>query len=460
MTTRPALDLRLLPPALLAWAAAAWAVTAATREVLVAMLVAVVSAGAALRLHRRRRGGLLLVSALAVAVVLGAALAQLALARTGPVAGWAAEGATVDAVAAVRSDPRRVPALRPGGPDRVVVEVELVRAGARGRTAAVATPVLVLADAGDWHGAEPGARVRVRGSLAATEPGDRVRALLVLRAPPEPVRRSGPVHRAAERLRAGLRVACARLPTDARGLLPGLVVGDTSALPPDLEAAMKAVGLTHLTAVSGSNTTLVVGALVAVAALLGAGRRTRLVLAGLGLAGFVVLARPDPSVLRAAVMGGIGLLGVFAGRPTRGAPVLFGAVLVLLVADPWLSRQYGFVLSVLATLALLLLARPWAERLVAAGWPRWAAFAVAVPAAAQAVCGPVVALLQPSVNLLAVPANVVVAPAVAPATVLGLAATVVAAASPGAAAVLVWPAGLAAQWVAVVARAAAALPTA
>nr|WP_276610866.1 ComEC/Rec2 family competence protein [Kineococcus siccus] len=256
-----------------------------------------------------------------------------------------------------------------------------------------------------------------------------------------------------------MRAACAGLPADARGLLPGLVVGDTSLLPPDLEAAMRAVGLTHLTAVSGSNTTLVVGALVALAGWLGAGRRTRLVLAGAGLAGFVVLARPEPSVLRAAVMGGIGLVGVFAGRPSRGAPVLFGAVVVLLVVDPWLSRQYGFVLSVLATLALLLLARPWAERLVRAGWPRWAAFAVAVPTAAQAVCGPVVALLQPSVNLLAVPANVVVAPAVAPATVLGLTATVVAVPWPGAASVLVWPAGLAAQWIALVARSAASLPT-
>jgi len=458
---RPSLDLRLLPPALLAWAAAAWAVTAATAVVTAVLAAALVaSLLGAVHLHRRGRGGVLLLAALAVVVVLGAALAQLAAARTGPVGGWAAQGATVDAVAQVRSDPRRVPALRPGGPERVVVDAELTRATARGRTASVATPVLVLADAADWRGADPGTRVRLRGTLAATGPGDRVRALLIVSRPPEPLRRSGTVARAAERLRAGLRAACAGLPKDARGLLPGLVVGDTSDLPPDLEAAMKAVGLTHLTAVSGSNTTLVVGALVAVAALLGAGRRSRLVLAGLGLAGFVVLARPEPSVLRAAVMGGIGLVGLFAGRPSRGAPVAFGAVVVLLVADPWLSRQYGFVLSVLATLALLLLARPWAERLVARGWPRWAAYALAVPTAAQAVCGPVVALLQPSVNLLAVPANVVVAPAVAPATVLGLAATVLAAVSPRAAAVLVWPAGLAAQWIAVVARRAAALPTA
>ena len=53
------------------------------------------------------------------------------------------------------------------------------------------------------------------------------------------------------------------------------------------------------------------------------------------------------------------------------------------------------------------------------------AAAVAVPLAAQAVCGPVVAMLAGQVSLVAVLANVLVAPAVAPATVLGVLATVV-----------------------------------
>jgi competence protein ComEC len=59
------------------------------------------------------------------------------------------------------------------------------------------------------------------------------------------------VARAAERLRAGLRQASADLGRDARGLLPGLVVGDTSQQPADLAAAFQATGLTHLCAVSG-----------------------------------------------------------------------------------------------------------------------------------------------------------------------------------------------------------------
>ncbi|WP_432507381.1 ComEC/Rec2 family competence protein [Kineococcus arenarius] len=349
--------------------------------------------------------------------------------------------------------------MRPGPPQRVVVDVRLTRVDVRGRRLDVAAPAAVFADADGWAGAV-GTTVSLTARLAPAEPGERAAVLLHARGPVQQVGRAGPVHRAAERLRAGLRRACAALPADARGLLPGLVVGDTSALPADLEADMRAVGLSHLTAVSGANTTLVVGALVALASRAGLGRRLRLLAAGAGLAGFVVLAHPEPSVLRAAVMGAVGLVGLLAGRPSGGVPVLSGAVLVLLVADPWLAREVGFALSVLATAGLLLLAAPWARLLQGVGVPRAPALALAVPAAAQAVCGPVVVLLTPEVNPLSLPVNVLAAPAVAPATVLGLAATVLSVLWPAGAAVLVLPAGLAVGWIALLARRAADVPVA
>jgi competence protein ComEC len=113
------------------------------------------------------------------------------------------------------------------------------------------------------------------------------------------------------------------------------------------------------------------------------------------------------------------------GRRRAGPAALAAAVLVLVLVDPWLARSYGFVLSVLATGALVLLAPGWAAALHCRGVPATVAAAVAVPMAAQAVCAPVVAMLSGQVSLVAVPANLLVAPAVAPATVLGVLATVV-----------------------------------
>ena len=84
-------------------------------------------------------------------------------------------------------------------------------------------------------------------------------------------------------------------------------------------------------------------------------------LALVALAGFVVLARPEPSVVRAAAMGAIGLIGLSRSRRSAGPPVLGAAVVVVLVLDPWLARSYGFALSSLATLGLLLFTRPWGD---------------------------------------------------------------------------------------------------
>lgn len=90
--------------------------------------------------------------------------------------------------------------------------------------------------------------------------------------------------------------------------------------------------------------------------------------------------------------------------------------------DPWMARSYGFVLSVLATGALLTIAPKWSDALQRRGVPPRLAEALAAAAAAQAVCAPVVVLLASRVSLVAIPCNLLAEFAVAPATVLGFAA--------------------------------------
>jgi competence protein ComEC len=234
------------------------------------------------------------------------------------------------------------------------------------------------------------------------------------------------------------------------------------------------------------------------------------------LSGFVAVVQPGSSVVRAAVMGGVGVLGIVVGRPARSVPALACAVLVLLVVDPWLARDVGFVLSVVATAGIALLAGPLArrwsappDRRGAAGGPGVAggpgaaggrathpvarsgagaraadrsrggsrrrtrarprpaddarpaagpvATALAVPVAAQAACAPVLLVLSPSVSAYAVLANVAAAPAVAPATVGGLLAALLGW-WPAAATWCAQAAGAACWWIATVARTTAGLP--
>jgi competence protein ComEC len=301
-----------------------------------------------------------------------------------------------------------------------------------------------------------GARVSVTGLLTRAQPGDDVAAILrpldgvvVLAAP-------GRVDAAVGRVRTALLEVTDRLPPDLRGLVPGAAIGDTTRVPPDLAQAMRDVSLTHITAVSGGHFAVLSVSVLALTAALGLPGWARAGVTAAAMGGFVLLVHPDPSVVRAAGMGAVAILGMVLGRPSRAVPGLCSVVVTLLVVDPWLARSYGFVLSVLATAAIAVLAP------VVVGWldvlPRWLAVAVAVPVAAQAVCGPVLVLLDPSVSVYAVPANLLAAPALLPATVLGVGAAVVAPAWPAVATTLAQGAGGAVWWIATVARTCAGLP--
>jgi competence protein ComEC len=247
------------------------------------------------------------------------------------------------------------------------------------------------------------------------------------------------------------------LPADERGLLPGLVDGDVTAEPAALTTDMRLTGLTHLQAVSGENVSVVLAVTMAVARSIGLRRRSRVVVASVALLGFVILARPSPSVLRAAVMGGIVLGAMMAGRRVAALPVLSAAVLALVAVDPFLARSIGFVLSVCATAAILLVAPCWTRRL-SRHMPAAAAAAIAVPAAAQLACTPVLILAFGQLTPYAIPANLLVAPAVVPATVLGVVCAVVASVAGSVAVPIAWLGAWPTAVIAVVARALAGLP--
>ena len=269
------------------------------------------------------------------------------------------------------------------------------------------------------------------------------------------------LHRAAGSLRDGLADSAGRV-LDARpaGLLPGLVVGDTRALDPVLAEDFRRAGLTHLTAVSGANVAIVLTGILWPLRRRAVDRRLQALVAGIGLAGFVLLAGAEASVLRAAAMGGVTLVALASGRPRAAVPALSGAACVLLLFDPGLARDVGFLLSVAATAAIVLLAPGWSRRLRARGWPAVVADAVAVSAAAGLVTAPIIAALSGTVSLVSLPANLLAAPAVAPATVLGLLATLVGPLVPPLGDAVVWLAGWPVRWLVLVAGRAAAVPDA
>ncbi|MEV8086208.1 ComEC/Rec2 family competence protein [Streptomyces nigra] len=512
-------DLRLVPPALAAWATSAVMLDAAPAWVTGTAVGCLAVAGVlmTLRVSGARwagrvsgavtggRAGWPAVTAAAVLVCVAAAAVSAGLhgadLRRGPLPGLAERYATVIAEAEITSDPRLVrPRVRgpAPAPTAVLIEADVRRVETRdGATVVTRTPVLMVVDvkrgrssssassassasstssAGDrpspWLALLPSTRVRVTARVVPPADGGDMAAVLRVRDPevPEVVGEPSAAQRLAGRLRAGLREATDGLAPDARALLPGLVVGDTARITPELDEAFKETDLAHTLAVSGSNLTIILVLLIGppglaprverrgLAPRLGISLRTTALLGGALTLGFVIVCRPDPSVLRAAACGAVALLALATGRRRSLIPALATAVLLLVLYDPWLSRSYGFLLSVLATGALLTLAPRWSAALRARRVPPRLAEALAAAAAAQALCAPVVAVLSARVSLVAVPCNLLVEFAIAPATVLGFAALATAPWAMPVAKALAWCAGWPAGWIADVARTGAALP--
>lgn len=342
----------------------------------------------------------------------------------------------------------RDPAPIPGG-----LRVD-VRAGRRHlRLEARGAPAGALADA--WAGQHVWIDGRV-GALPGRSGAARVRHVAgQLRAREiRPVGGARPWWRWAHQARTAVAGLAEGLPPDQRALFNGFVLGDDRAQSPEVAADFQASGLTHLLVVSGENVAFLLMLAGPVLRRLPWGTRWWVTVAL--LAGFALLTRFEPSVLRAVTMAAIATTAAALGRPNGGRRALALAVTALLLLDPFLAHSTGFTLSVAASIGILVGAAPLA-RLVPG--PRVVARALAVTGAAQLGVAPVLVSRFGGLPVAALPANLAAAPAAAAVMVVGLPTLLAAKAVGGpVAALLRWPVQLLLQWVLAVARWGARLP--
>ena len=259
-------------------------------------------------------------------------------------------------------------------------------------------------------------------------------------------------------IRHDIKRSLAYLPADARALIPGLVIGDRSGQSPDLTAAMRRSGLTHLTAVSGANFAIVAALLLAVGRRLHIRGRALWIGIGVFLLLFIFLVRPSSSVLRAAVMTGVLLFAKSQGIRSSPIPALATAIGLLLLINPFYVRDAGFALSVFATSGLLFIAPVIEKYLTSRGLPSLLAQALAIPIAATTFCLPIVVLLSGELSVISILANFLVAPVIAVITVSGVALMMLSPLSTSVGALIGWAITPFALWITTIARSLSALP--
>jgi len=297
-----------------------------------AVVVVVTAGGAASRVGRDRRVGV--VAVMTLIALLGAGLSVrsergLVSTAEGPFQGWARlvddprpyrnatwvlveiDGARYEIWARSTSERRRIGALSAGEWVSVSGEREPLDAERRRRVA--------------WQHAVGTFRAEWLGDTA---PG-------------------GPVARASNRVRGLVARGAALIGAPEDSLLRGLVIGDDLDQPPEMIDRFRRSGLSHLTAVSGQNVTLVLAAGAPLLRRLAS--RTRLVTTVALITWFVAITRFEPSILRAGTMAVLATVGTHLGRERTPLRLLALAVIALIIIDPLITRSIGLWLSVGAT---------------------------------------------------------------------------------------------------------------
>lgn len=142
----------------------------------------------------------------------------------------------------------------------------------------------------------------------------------------------------------------------------GLLVGARKGIPEALMEKFNITGLTHIIAISGYNITIIIVFVMWV--LKGLPRRTGFIVAVTAIILFTLFVGASPAVVRASIMGILGLIALQHGRQNNiHLTILWSAVLMVLWNPKILVYDIGFQLSFAAVMGLIYVA-PYFEKYI------------------------------------------------------------------------------------------------
>lgn len=202
--------------------------------------------------------------------------------------------------------------------------------------------------------------------------------------------------------------SCQRLVGAARApLLLSLLIGETSGLTAEQDYYFRQAGLSHLMAVSGANIAFWLTPLTGILRRLRVSRLVRQLILLVVLVGFGFLTGWQVSVGRAIVMMSLFLIARLFHQRADPLNSIGWVGLVFLVVSPLALLSFGFWLSLLATVGMLVGA-PWLADLARRRWPKWPNFLVdlvSLNLAVQMLVLPLTAVLSQQLSLVGFLAN-------------------------------------------------------
>jgi competence protein ComEC len=259
------------------------------------------------------------------------------------------------------------------------------------------------------------------------------------------------------------------LPEPNASLLAGVLLGNINGISPEVDDAFSRVGASHVIAISGFNMAILSGVVAGMLSRFGI-KGWRAAVIGIGvLVVYTLLVGANASVVRAAIMSSMLLIGALLRRKTYVPASLAFVALLMSLLNPTVLWDISFQLSLFATLGLSLFADPFSRRmdwLLAKTLPRrlvtpvgdFLAEPFTVTLAAQVTTLPLIVLYFGRLSLVSLLVNLLIIPVQAQLLVLGLVATLTALVIPMIAQLLFWFDMLLLAWTIGVVRLFANLP--
>jgi competence protein ComEC len=230
----------------------------------------------------------------------------------------------------------------------------------------------------------------------------------------------GQVHRRTDvALGYGLR------PREA-AVVRGMVLGDRSLMPEELEKSFQRSGITHVLAISGQHVVILAGVIYFAIRILAIPPTIR---AGVTVGMiwlYILIAGAPPSAIRAGVVATFVLAAPLLGRQVSPLHFMSTMLALVLAYNPQLIYSTGFQLSVAAVFGILLLTRPLIsllERILLRPLkspPAQVSNLISVSLAAQLATSPIVAATFEQVSVVGVFTNLIAVPLSGPILILGL----------------------------------------
>lgn len=345
------------------------------------------------------------------------------------------DGGEVTLVVTVAADPQRT-----AEGQRLVAEAERVVIEGRARAA----EGLVLVKLPLYPERRYGDRLLLTGALQtpreAARPGDfDYRSYLARKAifsliEPERAQLLGsgggnPALAALLELRARCqRILLRELPEPQSSLAVGILLGLQSSIPDDVSADFSATGTSHILVISGWNITIISTMLYGVAERLRLQKNAAFWFIIVTIWLYTLFVGASATVIRAAVMGTVVVVGQRLDRQSHAWTTLFAATWAMTLWNPQTLWDMGFQLSALATASLFAYGKSTEALLLKtplrAEWLGWAREALTATLAAQILALPLILFAFGNLSVIAPLANVAMLPVVPTAMLFGALALV------------------------------------